>query len=119
SRCGSCGAPVRALDNIPIVSYFLLRGRCRACGVSFSARYPLVEALGALLAAALWWQLVANDPEGVVAIRLARFAYSFACGGVLVVLSFIDLATLLLPDVITIPAIGVFLLGGFGVHDVS
>jgi leader peptidase (prepilin peptidase)/N-methyltransferase len=119
SRCGACGAPVRARDNIPILSYFLLRGRCRACGAPFSARYPLVEALGALLAAVLWWRVVAGQPEVALAIRLARFVYDFAFAGVLVVLSFIDLATLLLPDVITLPAIAVFFLGGFGVHEAS
>jgi leader peptidase (prepilin peptidase)/N-methyltransferase len=118
SRCDACGAPVRALDNVPILSYFWLRGRCRACAAPFSAQTPLVEALGALLGAALWWQLVAADPTGVVAVRLARFVYFFAFAGVLVVLSFIDLATLLLPDVITLPAIAVFFLAGFGVHDV-
>src|SRR5262245_3182144 len=86
SRCGACGAPVRPLDNIPILSYFLLRGRCRACGAAFSARYPLVEALGAVLAAAIWWRVVASDPTGDVAVRVARFAYHFAFAGVLVVL---------------------------------
>jgi leader peptidase (prepilin peptidase)/N-methyltransferase len=119
SRCDACGAPVRAFDNVPILSYFWLRGRCRVCAAPFSIRTPLVEALGALLAAALWWQLVAADPTGVVAVRLARFAYTFAFVGTLVVLSFIDLATLLLPDVITVPAIAVFFLAGFGVHEAS
>src|SRR5882757_3912558 len=61
SRCGVCGVPVRALDNLPILSFFWLRGRCRACAAPFSPRYPLVEAMGALLAAALWWQFVASD----------------------------------------------------------
>jgi leader peptidase (prepilin peptidase)/N-methyltransferase len=117
SRCGACGAPVRPLDNVPVLSYLWLRGRCRACGAPFSARYPLVELLAALLAAALWWQWVARDPDGVVAIRLARFVYYFAFTGVLVVLSFIDLETLLLPDVITLPAVAVFFLAGFGVHE--
>jgi leader peptidase (prepilin peptidase) / N-methyltransferase len=119
SRCGACGVPVRALDNVPIVSFFWLRGKCRACGAPFSPRYPLVEGLGALLAAALWWQLVASDAGSDVGVRLARFAYTFAFSGVLVVLSFIDLATMLLPDVITLPAIAVFFLAGFGVHEVS
>jgi leader peptidase (prepilin peptidase) / N-methyltransferase len=117
SRCGACGAPVRAFDNVPILSYFWLRGRCRACAAPFSLRYPLVEALGALFAAVLWWQLVAADPTGVLAVRLARFAYTFAFVGTLVVLSFIDLATWLLPDVITLPAIAVFFFAGFGVHE--
>jgi leader peptidase (prepilin peptidase)/N-methyltransferase len=110
---------VRALDNVPVLSYLWLRGRCRACGASFSARHPLVELLGALLAAALWWQCVALDPTGAVAIRVARFAYDFAFAGVLVVLAFIDLETLLLPDAITLPAIVVFFLAGFGVHEAS
>jgi leader peptidase (prepilin peptidase)/N-methyltransferase len=118
SRCGACGAPVRAFDNVPVLSFLWLRGRCRACGAPFSARYPLVELLGALLAAVLWWQQVALDPSGVVAIRVARFAYDFAFTGVLVILSFIDLETLLLPDKITLPAIAVFFAAGFGVHEV-
>lgn len=119
SRCGACGAPVRAFDNVPVLSYLWLRGRCRACGARFSPRYPLVELLGALLAAALWWQLVAEDPTGALGIRLARFVYYLAFVGVLVVLSFIDLATLLLPDVITRPGVVLFFLAGFGVHEVS
>jgi leader peptidase (prepilin peptidase)/N-methyltransferase len=119
SRCLRCGAPVRARDNVPILSWFLLRGRCRACGQPFSVRYPLVEALAAVLAAALWWRLVAADPDGVVAIRLARFALYFAFAGVLLVLSFIDLDTQLLPDVITLPAIPILFLAGFGAHDTS
>lgn len=117
SRCGACGAPVRARDNIPILSYFLLRGRCRACQAPFSARYPLIEALAALLAAAIWWRVVASDPTGALGVRVARFSYYFAFAGVLLVLSFIDLATLLLPDVITLPAIVVAFVGGFGVHE--
>ncbi|HEY6475914.1 MAG TPA: prepilin peptidase [Polyangia bacterium] len=116
SRCGSCGAPIRAADNIPVVSYLLLRGRCRACRAPISARYPLVEALGALLGAALWWEFVASDPTQAPGVRLARFACYFAFGGVLLVLSFIDLATKLLPDVITLPAIPILYGAAFGAH---
>jgi leader peptidase (prepilin peptidase)/N-methyltransferase len=118
SRCGSCGVPVRARDNIPLLSYVVLRGRCRACGAPFSARYPLVEALAALLAAALWWKLVGADPTEVVAVRLARFGLYFAFAGVLLVLAFIDLATRRLPDVITLPAVPILFLAAFGAHDV-
>jgi len=118
SRCGSCGALVQARDNIPILSYFLRRGRCRACGAHFSARYPLVEALAALIAAGLWWKLVAADPTQEVAVRAARFALYFAFAGVLIVLAFIDLATHRLPDVITLPAVPVLFLAAFGAHDV-
>src|SRR3954451_22416615 len=107
SRCGACGAPVRALDNVPVLSYFLLRGRCRACGAPFSARYPVVEALAALIAAALWGKLGAAEATQEIAIRAARFALYCAFSGVLIVLAFIDLATHRLPDVITLPAVPV------------
>jgi leader peptidase (prepilin peptidase)/N-methyltransferase len=118
SRCMACGTPVRAADNIPLLSYLLLRGRCRACGARFSARYALVELLTALLAAAIFWQVVAADPAGAVAVRLARFSVYFAFTATLIVLSFIDLDTKLLPDVITLPAIPIFFLSAFGAHDV-
>jgi leader peptidase (prepilin peptidase)/N-methyltransferase len=116
SRCDGCGTPVRVADNLPVVSYLLLRGRCRACRAPFSARHPLVELLAALLAAAIWWRFVAGEPGEVAAIRLARFAVYFAFAGTLTVLSFIDLATQLLPDVITLPAIPILFLAAFGAH---
>jgi leader peptidase (prepilin peptidase)/N-methyltransferase len=119
SRCESCGTPVRAADNLPILSYLLLRGRCRSCHAPFSARHPLVELVAALLAAALWWKFVAADPSEDTAVRLARFALYFAFAGVLVVLSFIDLATQLLPDVITLPAIPILFLSAFAAHQVG
>ncbi len=118
SHCMACGAPVRAADNLPILSYFLLRGRCRSCGVRFSIRYALVELLTGLLSAALFWKFVAADPDGALAIRLARFSLYFAFTGCLIVLAFIDLDTKLLPDVITLPAIPIFFLSAFGAHDV-
>ena len=114
SRCPRCGAPLRAADNIPILSYLVLRGRCRSCRAPISGRYPLVEALAGLLAAALWWKFVAADPGQAAGVRLARFACYFAFGGLLLVLSFIDLATKLLPDVITLPAIPILYLSAFG-----
>jgi|SRR5262252_7755594 len=119
SRCVRCGAPIRPIDNIPLVSYLLLRGRCRACHQPFSPRYPLVEALAALIATALWLTFVSGDPGEAPAIRISRFAVYFAFAGSLIVLSFIDLATMRLPDVITLPAIPVFFLSGFAVHQAS
>jgi len=116
SRCPSCGHPIRALDNVPIVSYLWLRGQCRSCGARISPRYPLVELLAALIAAALWWRFVTSDPDQAAGIRVARFACYFAFAGVLLVLSFIDLATRLLPDVITLPAIPILYLAAFSTH---
>jgi leader peptidase (prepilin peptidase)/N-methyltransferase len=118
SHCMVCGVPVRAIDNIPILSYFLRRGRCRSCGARFSIRYALVELLTAILAAAIYWQVVVSDDGGLIAVRLARFALYFAFVGALIVLAFIDLDTKLLPDVITLPAIPIFFLAAFGAHDV-
>jgi len=94
SRCPNCDRQLRAIENIPVVSYVLQRGRCRGCGTAISIRYPLIElATGALfaLAAAKFGLTI----EGVV------FA---ACFWVLVVLSVIDLEHRLLPDRIVYPA---------------
>src|SRR5438270_10045484 len=53
SRCPSCETPIRPYDNVPILSWLLLRGRCRSCGERISPRYPIVEALTAALAVAV------------------------------------------------------------------
>lgn len=66
SHCFACGAPVKARDNIPLVSYWLLRGRCRACGVRFSPRYFFVELLTALLSVALWQVFVRGAEPGTM-----------------------------------------------------
>lgn len=119
SRCDSCGTAIRAYDNIPVLSYLMLRGRCRSCGARFSARNLIIEVLAAGIAAGLWLKLVAGDPDQVTAVRLARFTFQFAFSGVLIVLAFIDLETLLLPDIITLPAIPVLFLAGFGAHQAT
>ena len=118
SHCGACNRPVRPLDNIPILSYLLLRGRCRDCGARFSARYALIEALGAATSVLLFWKLVVLAPDDPPGVRLARYAVGFAFTGVLMVLSFIDLDTKRLPDVITLPSIPIFFLAGFATGDV-
>ena len=119
SHCFACGKRVWARDNIPILSYLLLRGRCRHCGARFSPRYALVEAVAAALAALIFWTFVVDAPGEPLGLRAARFATYFAFAAVLLVLSFIDLDTKRLPDVITLPAIAVFFLAGFAVHDVA
>ncbi len=90
SRCG-CGRPIRWFDNIPILSWFLLRGRARCCGARFSVRYPLVEAITAGLFLLLWMVLPpAQALPGMLFFSL------------LLVGTFIDFDTMLLPDVVTI-----------------
>ena len=118
SHCFACGARVAAWDNIPILSYFLLRGRCRHCGEKFSARHALIETIAAALAALIFWVFVVDAPGDPLGVRAARFATYFAFASVLLVLSFIDLDTKRLPDIITLPSIAVFFMAGFAVHEV-
>ena len=69
SRCPSCGAQIGARDNIPVLSWLLLRGRCRSCGEPISIRYPLAEAgLGALWAAT--YLILGDDDGGQLALGL-------------------------------------------------
>jgi leader peptidase (prepilin peptidase)/N-methyltransferase len=93
SRCPHCARPITALENIPIISFLLLRGRCKGCGTAISWRYPIVEALTGLLFGLVAWQfgpgLATWAAMGFVAAMIA--------------LAFIDIDTQLLPDDITLP----------------
>lgn len=102
SRCPSCGTGIRALDNIPLLSYLLLRGRCRSCGASISPVYPAVELLTAVLSLVLFRKFGLSLPF------LAAFTFSSA----LVVITFIDLEHQIIPDVISLPGIPIFALCG-------
>ncbi len=119
SHCFACGSRVLARDNIPILSYLILRGRCRGCGVKFSARHALVEALTGVLSALVLWFFVLDAPGLPLGVRVARYAVYFAFSAVLVVLAFIDIDTKRLPDMITLPSVVVFFLGGFATGDVA
>jgi leader peptidase (prepilin peptidase)/N-methyltransferase len=102
SRCPACETPIRAVDNIPLLSFVLLRGRCRACGNPISWRYPLVEALTGILfaLAATWFGITLQ----------AVFLLTFLCG--LIVVSFVDLDHQIIPNAITLPGIPLGLLAG-------
>jgi leader peptidase (prepilin peptidase)/N-methyltransferase len=93
SRCPSCGALITAWQNIPVVSYLILKGRCATCKASISARYPLVELMTALLAAAVAWHF-GPGWEALMAIAFTL---------VLVSISMIDADTQLIPDSIVLP----------------
>lgn len=103
SACPSCGHSITALENIPILSWLILRGRCKACGTPISARYPLVEGLTAILSAAAAW----NFGFGWMALGAILFVWA------MIVLAFIDLDTTLLPDDITLPLLWMGLLFNF------
>jgi leader peptidase (prepilin peptidase)/N-methyltransferase len=100
SRCPACAAAISPLDNIPIVSFLILRGRCRHCGASISPRYPAVELLTALLYTAVF--LCHLYLRGGVTLMLS-FDLLFVTA--LVALVFIDAEHWLLPNVITYPGI--------------
>lgn len=100
SRCPACQAPIRAVHNVPVVSWLLLHGRCAACGAPISARYPLVElATGAAFAVVAW-----HFGFGMAAVLGCVFtAY-------LVALTGIDLDRQLLPDILTVPLLWIGLI---------
>lgn len=112
SRCPSCGSAVRWYDNIPIVSWFVLGGKCRECGTGFSIRYAAVEALTGLLAVAAWWQVARVllnvegyvDPANLWPLAI-MFAVRFTLFAFLVVITFIDLDHLIIPHAIALPGI--------------
>jgi leader peptidase (prepilin peptidase)/N-methyltransferase len=105
SRCPACGSGIRWYQNIPILSYLFLRGRCTGCGVRISPRYPLVEALTGLL----------------FALVLYRFGFQWVTpvywlfAAALIVITFIDLDHQIIPDVISLPGIVVGFLCSFAV----
>jgi len=100
SSCPACGAAIRAFDNIPVLSYFWLRGRCRSCAAPISVRYPLVELATAILFVAcvsvFGWRLQA--------------AVAALFSSLILALALIDLEHMLLPDKLTLPGIGLGLL---------
>jgi leader peptidase (prepilin peptidase) / N-methyltransferase len=94
SRCPSCGHRIRAHENIPLVSWLLLRGRCSSCRARISIRYPAIEMLCAALFAAIGWRMGGTQPQILL-----------WCGftAALLALAWIDWDTTVLPDVITLP----------------
>ncbi len=95
SHCPACGELIRWYDNIPVLSWLLLRGRCRRCGARISLRYPAVELTTALLLVAVVARFGVSVPA----------AAAMVLGALLVTLALIDLEHFLLPDVLTLPGI--------------
>ena len=104
SACPACGHKITALENIPILSYLFLRGKCSGCGTAISVRYPMVEALTGVLTGLVAWYF------GVT--WMAFFAIVFVWA--LIALTFIDADTTLLPDDITLPLLWLGLLVNLG-----
>jgi leader peptidase (prepilin peptidase)/N-methyltransferase len=93
SRCPHCGHAISALENVPVLSYLFLRGRCRGCGAAIGLRYPLVEVLTAAAFGFAAWQFGPGLAAGGAMLFLAAA----------IALTFIDFDTQLLPDDLTLP----------------
>ncbi|HNT96883.1 MAG TPA: prepilin peptidase [Elusimicrobiales bacterium] len=99
SRCPSCGTPIRSRDNIPVLSFVLLGGKCRSCGARISWRYPAVEVLAGALTWLFFWKWT-GSPLWMTASLLAVY--------LLIVVAVIDFETMLIADIFS------FLLGAIG-----
>lgn len=100
SACPHCGHRITALENIPVLSWLVLRGKCRACKAPISARYPIIEAVSGLLSGWLVWQF----GSGWIGMATLVFAW------LLLAMTFIDIDTQILPDDLTYPLLWLGLL---------
>ena len=103
SHCPRCKTPITFYDNLPLISYLLLRGKCRHCRAPISIQYPLIEGITALLSLLLF---IRFGPS------LSYFVY-FSFTAALIVITVIDLHHQIIPDVISLPGIGIGLLASF------
>lgn len=107
SQCPQCHRPIRFYDNIPILSFIILRAKCRDCGAKISWRYPMVEFITAIFSLLLFIKF------GLTLNFLVFFVFT----AVLIVITFIDLDHQIIPDVLSLPGIPVFFLAAvFIVH---
>ncbi|HKK13181.1 MAG TPA: A24 family peptidase [Gammaproteobacteria bacterium] len=104
SHCPRCGRPVRALENVPVLSYVWLRGRCAGCGARISLRYPAVELTAGVLSGIVAWRLGFGWPAAAALV----LTWS------LIPLSAIDIDRQILPDAITLPLLWLGLLLSLG-----
>ncbi|WHZ24139.1 MAG: Leader peptidase (Prepilin peptidase) / N-methyltransferase [Nitrospira sp.] len=101
SHCPSCGQPIAAYDNIPVISYLMLRGRCRACRAPISIRYPLVEAVNAIAYGIVFWMFGFTATACIYAALISA----------LIVVTGTDVSHYMIPDTVTLPGIVIGLLG--------
>lgn len=110
SECMSCATPIRARDNIPLLSWVLLRGRCRNCSSRIPARYPAVEAVTAVAFAAATGQILAaevNSDIDTIVAAIVRLLAVLLFLSIAIALICIDIAVYRLPDVLVLPGIGI------------
>jgi len=108
SHCVTCQQPIRFYDNIPIISFFILKGRCRHCHTKISPVYPAVEFLTALMSLMLFLRY------GLSLHYLLTFVFTCA----LIIITFIDLEHQIIPDLITLPGIPLFFLAAIFIMNI-
>jgi leader peptidase (prepilin peptidase) / N-methyltransferase len=106
SRCPKCGTPIRWYDNIPVISWLLLRGRCRACDVRIPIRYPVVEAITGTAFALAFWRF------GLSWALLIAWAFIVA----MVAVAFIDYDHMIIPNKIVLPGAVIGLMASVAIH---
>jgi leader peptidase (prepilin peptidase)/N-methyltransferase len=109
SHCPRCNHPIMFYDNIPLISYLVLGGKCRYCKSSISAQYPLIEGITAVTSLLLFSKFGLS----------LNYLFYFSFVAALIVITVIDLYHQIIPDVISIPGIGVGLLGALIVHYIT
>lgn len=109
SACPACNTPIRAYDNIPLLSYLRLRGKCRRCGARISVRYPLIELLAGLTALAAYFKFGLSFEAGV----------TFLFAVTLEMIAFIDIDHRIIPDRITLAGIPLFFLAALFIPSVG
>jgi leader peptidase (prepilin peptidase) / N-methyltransferase len=109
SMCSNCGTLIAAYDNIPILSYLWLKGRCRHCRIKISPRYPMVELIAGLFALGTYLKF------GLTVEALIYYLFFAA----LMVVTFIDLDHRIIPDIITLPGIPICFMAGFALPAIT
>ncbi len=109
SMCPNCGTLIRFYDNIPILSYVWLKGKCRHCDAPISLRYPVVELLSGLFAAGVFFKYGISLEAAVYYVFIAT----------LLVITFIDIDHQIIPDVITLPGIPIFFGASFALPQIT
>jgi leader peptidase (prepilin peptidase)/N-methyltransferase len=109
SHCPKCGEKIKFYDNIPILSYIILRGKCRYCNVPVSLQYPLVELITGILSLALF---IRYGPT-------YQYLLYFLFTSVLLIISFIDFHHKIIPDVLSLPSILIGIAVSFGLIDIK
>jgi len=106
SRCPGCGSAIRFYDNVPVVSWLILRGRCRECGARISIRYPLVEAITGVAYVLAYWRMDLDWP------LLVGWAFIAA----MIAVAFIDYDHMIIPNRIVIPGALVGIMASVAIH---